>query len=234
MRLAGLDIFRGYAILLMVVFHFSFDINNFHVIEFDIRHGLFWKYFRYFIVSMFVFSAGMSIYLANRDVINYKKVLKRSALLAGASLLVTIGSYTQFPNTWIYFGILHFFLFSTIFGLFFIRIPKVAFIVGVVIIAGYNFGFIHMHWLFHYLQPILHLPIKYTQDLANIIPWFGVFLLGVSFVQSRFFDLAFNNEFFNRKGRVNRSFDFLGRHSLIIYLIHQPILFGFFMLLQVV
>lgn len=232
MRVVGLDIFRGYAITLMVIFHFSFDINNFHIIEFDIRHGLFWKYFRYFIVSMFVFSAGISIYLANSDKIVYKKVLKRIAILAGASLLVTIGSYTQFPNTWIYFGILHFFLFSSLFGLLFVRVPKIALVVGIVIIAGYNSGLLHMHWLFHILQPILHLPIKYTEDLANIIPWFGVFLIGISFASTFLLKRVFESRFFNPSNAINKKLGFLGRHSLFIYLIHQPIIFGSFLLIK--
>lgn len=181
---------------------------------------------------MFVFLAGVSLYLANLNGINFTKLKKRVLILASASLLVTVGSYTQFPSSWIYFGILHFFLFSSIFGLFFIKIPKLAFIIGVGIILGNIFGLLHMHWLFAILHTPLHLPIKYTEDLANIIPWFGVFLLGVSFASTRAIEKVFNNKFFNSQNRINRSFSFLGRHSLIIYLIHQPLFFGTFFLIK--
>ena len=228
MRLQGLDIFRGYAIVLMVIFHFSFDLNNFHLVDFDLKHGDFWRYFRFLIVSMFVFLAGISLFLAHKEKINWSKVKKRVVLLAGASLLVSIGSYTQFPHSWIYFGILHFFLFASVAGLLFLRIPKISFLLGLAIIAGYNFHLIHMHWLFLLLREPLHLPIHYTEDLANIIPWFGVFLLGITFAYYDLHTKLFQQKFFLKESRVNQTFAFLGKHSLLIYLIHQPILFAFF------
>ena len=230
MRLQGLDIFRGIAIVLMVVFHFSFDLNNFGILELDLKHGDFWRYFRFLIVSMFVFSAGISLFLAHKNGINWKKVKYRLLILSGASLLVTIGSYSQFPNTWIYFGILHFFLFSSFAGLLFIKIPKISFILGIAVIIGYNFQLINMHWLYNFLQSPLRLPLSYTQDLANVIPWFGVFLLGISFASLNLHKLFFDNFFFNSSHKVNKGFSFLGKHSLVIYLVHQPILFGLFIL----
>jgi len=216
----------------MVVFHFSFDLNNFHYVDFDLKHGGFWRYFRFLIVSMFVFSAGVSLYLAHKERINFTKVKKRVLILGGASILVSIGSYTQFPNTWIYFGILHFFLFASIAGLLFLRLPKISLFLGVAIIAGYNFHFLNMHWLFHILQEPLHLPVRYTEDLANVVPWFGVFLLGISFANFGLHYKIFDNKFFNSKNKISESLSFLGKHSLLIYLIHQPILFSIFLLLK--
>jgi len=228
MRLQGLDIFRGYALLMMISFHFSFDLNNFHIVTLDLKHGLFWHYYKYLIVTMFVFSSGMSMHLANAKGINFKKLRKRIFMLAIASALVTIGSYTQFPHTWIYFGILHFFLFATIFGLFFLKSPILSIVVGSAILLGYNYSFMHMHWLFNLLKGPLHLPVIYTEDLANIVPWFGVFLLGNAFAYYKLEYLVFDNAFFNHNNFMNRFFSFMGKHSLLIYLLHQPILFGFF------
>jgi len=228
MRLQGLDILRGYAIFLMVVFHFSFDLNNFHIIELDLKHDDFWRYFRFLIVSMFVFLAGISLFLAHQKAINWFKVKKRVLILAGASLLVSIGSYTQFPHSWIYFGILHFFLFASLFGLLFLQLPKISFLFGIAIIIAYNFHLASMHWLYLLLREPLHLPLHYTQDLANIIPWFGVFLLGVSFAKYGFHYKFFDNIFFNNMNKINTIFAYFGKHSLIIYLLHQPILFALF------
>ena len=216
----------------MVIFHFSFDLNNFHYISVDIKHGIEWHYFRYIIVTMFVFSAGISLYLANQNHINFTKLKRRILMLFGASLLVTVGSYSQFPSSWIYFGILHFFLFASIVGLLFLRVPKISFFVGIFIIVGYNYHIINMHWLYLYLQPILHLPIRYTEDLASIVPWFGVFLLGLSFANTRLLNKFFNNNFFNSTNRINKSFALIGRHTLVVYLVHQPIFFGLFLLIK--
>jgi len=215
----------------MVIFHFSFDLNNFHYINIDIKHGLEWRYFRYIIVTMFVFSAGISLYLANQKGINFSKLKRRVLLLSGASLLVTIGSYSQFPSSWIYFGILHFFLFSSIFGLLFLKFPKFSFLFGLVIILGFNLGVFNMHWLFKIVHEPLNLPIRYTEDLANIIPWFGVFLLGLGFASSGFLEKVFDNSFFNSKNRINRAFSLIGKHTLLIYLLHQPLFFGVFLLI---
>ena len=231
MRLVGLDIFRGYALLLMVIFHFCFDLNNFHYVDFDLKYGAFWHYYRYFIVSMFVFASGVSLQIAYRKGINRQKLLKRLLMLGSASLAVSIGSYTQFPNTWIYFGILHFFLFASIAGLLFLKIPKIALLTGVGIIIGYNLQLINMHWLYQLLQAPLHLPIRYTEDLANIFPWFGVFLLGIVFAYYEFADRFFHLKIFTAHSRFNIVFSYIGKHSLLIYLLHQPLFFGIFLLL---
>ena len=228
MRLQGLDIFRGYALFLMIIFHFSFDLNNFHIVSIDLHHNIFWRYFRFLIVSMFVFSAGISLYLAHKNGIDFKKVKKRFIVLSAASLLVSIGSYLQFPKSWIYFGILHFFLFASLFGLLFLKYPRVSFFLGIFILLGYNYSFLNMHWLYNILQAPLSLPRHYTEDLANVVPWFGVFLLGMAFAQTTALEKIFGSAYFERRGWNNQLFEFLGKHSLVIYLIHQPILFGLF------
>lgn len=232
MRLVGLDIFRGYALLLMVLFHFSFDLSNFHYLEFDLKHGTFWHYYRYFIVSMFVFASGVSLQIAYRKGINKQKFLKRLLILGSASLAVSIGSYTQFPNTWIYFGILHFFLFASVSGLLFLKIPKIALLTALCIIIGYNLQLINMHWLYQLLQSPLHLPIAYTEDLANIFPWFGVFLLGIVFGYYKLADRFFSLKIFTTQSKFNIVFSYIGKHSLLIYLLHQPLFFGIFLILE--
>lgn len=229
MRLAGLDIFRGYAIILMITFHLFFDLNNFHILNINIDHGIYWKYFRYFIVSMFLFAAGISIKLANEDGFNFSKFKKRFFILLIASLFVSIGSYTQFPNSWIYFGILHFFLFSSIFGLLFLHIPKISFVVALLIIIAYNTGTPNMHWLFNTLQEPLNLPIKHTQDLVGFFPWFGIFLLGIVFTSYNLHLKFFDNTFYKSTSKINIALSYTGKNSLLIYLLHQPILFGIFL-----
>jgi len=137
-RLVGLDIFRGLAIILMISFHLSFDLNNFHIISINIRGDEFWKNFRLLIVAMFIFTAGISLKLAHKDSIVFSRVKKRVITLGLASLLVSIGSYSQFPNTWIYFGVLHFILFASLVGLLFLKTKKLAVITGLFISVAYN------------------------------------------------------------------------------------------------
>ncbi|MDF1876493.1 DUF1624 domain-containing protein [Sulfurimonas sp. SAG-AH-194-L11] len=234
MRLQGLDIFRGVAIVLMVIFHFCFDLKNFGYVDFDLKHGEFWKYFRYLIVSMFIFSAGISAQLAHKNGINLQKLLKRLLLLGVASLLVTIGSYTQFPNTWIYFGILHFFLLVTIIGLPFLKLPKISLLLGIFIILGYNMSWINMHWLYLYLQETLSLPKFYTQDLVSLVPWFGVYLFGLSAGYYKLQEIFLNIEILNKTNRLNTLLSLFGQHSFIIYLVHQIVLFSIFYTIKLI
>jgi len=232
MRLQGLDILRGVAIVLMVIFHFCFDLDNFGYVNFDLKHGDFWKYFRYFIVSMFILLAGLSAQITHKNTIDVKKMLNRVILLGFASLLVSIGSYTQFPNSWIYFGILHFFLLVTILGLPFLRIPKISLFIGLCIIIGYFMSWLNMHWLFNVLQEPLSLPKRYTQDLVSLLPWFGVYLLGLTAGYYKIQEIFLNYKILNKTNKISTLLSSLGKHSFMIYLLHQIVLFSLFYLIK--
>jgi len=234
MRLRGLDIFRGVATIFMVVYHFSFDLNNFHYIDVDLLHETFWKYFRYIIVSMFVFASGLSLYLTHAAGFNRIKLKKHLCYLGVAALLVSLGSYVAFPKSWIYFGIIHFLFISSLVGLLFLHHRYIALVSAIFIIAGFKFSFLSMHWLYLLLYKSLHLPIYYTQDLANIVPWFGVYLLGVSAGGFHLHKTLFEREIFEKKSQVMHLLATIGKHTLIIYLLHQPILFTLFILIDTI
>ena len=219
MRYLQLDFIRGIAIILMVIFHISFDLNNFHFINIDIYHGVEWFYFRMLILTLFVLCVGISLLLSNQNSINFNKTLKRFTLLIGVSTLVSVSSYITFPNTWIYFGVLHFVAFASLFGLLFLRFEWLALILGTLIITLFNLHLINFSWLYSFLQTPLHLP-KHTEDLVSFIPWFGVLLIGIFLGKKRLFLFPLpSNQF-------TKAIGFLGKHSLFIYLAHQPLFFG--------
>ncbi len=220
-RYIEVDFIRGFALLLMVGFHLAFDLNYFHYIDINIRHGLDWRCFRYVILSLFIGTVGISLVLANQEMINYKKVFSRAGKLLLASLAISVASYFMNPNTWIYFGVIHFILVGSLAGLFFIRIPKTALVLGIVIIILFNMGLLNMHWLYGPLKTPLHLP-RVTEDLVQFFPWFAAVLIGIYVGHKRYFDIGLQS------GKLVDAVVFLGRHALIIYLVHQPILFGIF------
>ena len=226
-RYLEVDFIRGIALLLMVAFHLCFDLNYFHYIDINIRHGLDWRYFRYLILALFIATVGMSLVLANQEYINYRKVALRAGKLLLASIIISIASYVMNPSMWIYFGIIHFILVGSLLGLFFIRYAYLSLVLGLIIIALFNLELINMHWLYNYLRTPLYLP-KYTEDLVQFVPWFALILIGIFIGSKRWFDFGL------KESRVVDPIVFLGRNALVIYLVHQPILFGVFELLKLI
>jgi len=231
-RINALDIFRGWAILLMIAYHFGYDLKYFGYISADLDHDTFWVYSRYVIVSMFLLSMGMSLKLAHTPHIKWAKMRKRTLILGGASLLVSLATYLQFPHTWVYFGILHFALVASWAGLLFLPYPRLTLATAIIIFTGSFFGVLHTNGLFSLLQTPLHLPPGYTQDLVRFFPWFGAVLMGMVIVMYHLHIKLFSHAFFHPNPLPNRTVAFLGRHTLIIYLIHQAVLFGIFTLIQ--
>ena len=220
-RLHYLDVVRGFAIILMVIYHFSFDLDNFNYIQIDMDHSLFWRSFRAVIVTLFLTTMGISLALTHQKGICWSCMKKRTLFLGVASILVSVGSYVQFPESWIYFGILHFILFASWLGLFFVGKPWLSLISAIVILIGYVFGWLHTRGLFELVNQPLHLPVRYTEDMVNIFPWFAPVLIGIFIVAKGWHLLPHLTPSF-----ISEKVGFMGRHSLIIYLIHQPILFG--------
>ena len=219
MRHIQVDFIRGVAIVLMVIFHISFDLNNFHFINIDIYHALYWRYFRYLILTLFILCVGVSLVLANRQSIDLIKNFKRFSLLILLASFVSGASYFTFAQTWIYFGVLHFIAFASFFGLLFLRFIWINLLLGLSIVTLYTLSLINMHWLYEFLQLPLHLP-QYTEDLVSFTPWFGVLLIGIFIAQKKLY------LFYLKENSFTHSIAYFGKKSLPIYILHQPIFFG--------
>jgi len=226
-RLVELDIFKGWAIILMVFFHLFYDLNYFHYISISLHHDTFWIVTRYIIVVMFLLGVGMSLAIAHTPKIQWDKIRKRIVILGSASLLISIVTYVVFPHSWVYFGILHFIMFASLLGLVFLRYPLVSLFVAMVILLGSAMEWLNMHWLFLWLKEPLDLP-KYTEDLVPLFPWFAVILIGMASTYYHYHTMILQNIFFKPSFAHNKILAKLGRNALLIYLIHQPILFGSF------
>ena len=204
----------------MVIFHFSYDLKYFGYVDWDVPNGTNWRPFRYVILTLFIFTVGVSLSLAHAAAIRWRAFSIRLAQLAAASLAITVMSLFMFPNGWIYFGILHFITFASLFGLLFIRVPLAALGLGALILIGYWVDVLSVRWPFDLFA---HLLPDYTEDYVSLFPWLGVALVGVGFsgiLPISRFDLPEN--------RLVTGLSFLGRHGLVIYLVHQPLMFGGF------
>lgn len=121
MRLEKLDILRGIAILLMVVFHLNFSlVNIFNVEILNISESL-WFYIWKISALLFIFVSWISFFLAEQKYKNkiILKYLKVSAILWIIALLISLSTYIFFPDLYIRFWIIHFFALSFLLMLFF-------------------------------------------------------------------------------------------------------------------
>jgi uncharacterized membrane protein len=234
-RIASVDALRGAAICMMIVYHAAFDLNWFHIISADFNHHPFWLGFRDLIVSSFLLLVGVSLVLARRAGISPRRFWRRIALVGACALLVTAGSYAAFPKTFITFGILHCIVVSSILGWPLVRFPRAALLVGIVVIAvGATIGvtlfdppwfkgvaLLDVPWL-NWVGLMTHRPA--TEDYVPVLPWFGVVLVGISIgwwlVGRRLHTLR------PIPRAAPKWLTWLGRHSLLVYMVHQPIMIG--------
>ena len=222
-RVEGLDALRGVAIVAMVVYHFCFDLRYFGVARWDFEHDIRWLAARTLILSSFLLIAGISAALARRDPAADARWPRHVAVIGGAALLVTAASAMMFPRSFIWFGVLHAIALSLLLARPLIDRPRAALGAGVIVIAAgvmlssQHFDNRMLGWLgFMTGKPM-------TEDYVPLFPWSGVLFLGIAaghaLVASNFAMLA-------PLACMPRALRFLGRHSLAVYLVHQPLLLG--------
>jgi len=220
-RITGLDALRGLAIVAMIAYHFCFDLRYFGVAHWNFEHDMRWLAARSTILSSFLLIAGVSAVLANAQPAPLSHWLRHVAIIAGAALLVTAGSYVLFPQSFIWFGVLHAIALSLLLAKPLLARPWIAAITGFVVIVA---GLVYANPAFDnrvlgFVGFMTHKPM--TEDYVPLFPWFGVPLLGIAvghgLVRTQFAALV-------PLARLPALFSFLGRHSLVVYLVHQPLM----------
>ena len=224
LRYVEVDFFRGVALIMMLISNFVTDLQYFAGYN-DFER--FWRSFALLTASMFVFISGVSIWLSHFRW-NYTKFFKRFAKLFGLGLVITIFTKLFLEEGTIYFGILHFLGVASLLVIPFLRFGEKNVLIAPIFFAGKFFvESINSENLL--LLPLgITPPYFFTFDYFPIFPWFGVFLLGVGTASIIYPDGGRRFEFSLPK--AFRSVAFLGRHTLKIYLLHQPI-FGAILLL---
>ena len=227
-----LDACRGVAILLMIGYHVLFQISFFDpalLPWFDP-----YVFTGAPIAFLFVTIAGISLILftAKEESLpkTAQKMFVRGIYILFFAAVITIASWLIFPSEVVVFGILHLIGCSTILAIPFVVLKIRGWIVfgfGVIIIALSPF-------LAYVRGPALLIPLGITPvgfatlDYEPLIPWFGVLLIGVA-LGSVLYRGGVRCKVLERLGempKVASPLAFLGRHSLLIYLIHNPIIFA--------
>jgi len=222
-RIWLVDLARSLALLGMVVFHFTFDLQMFGLVApGTVQAGLFWGLARA-VAGSFLALAGVSLWLAHGEGIRWRAFWQRWLMLAGAAALVSLATRIAMPQGWVYFGILHSIALGSLLGLAFLRLPGwVNLGLGLALI-GLSAPLAQMlDWNLPALRFLgLGTLPAYTMDYEPLFPWFGPLLIGLGLAR-----LA--GPLWPRLARITgpEALAWPGRHSLAIYLIHQPLLIG--------
>lgn len=222
-----LDLARGFAILLMFIYHFSYDLDYFGFIQQNFSHDEFWKTFRSLIVTSFLTIMGISLYLSSYRGLRKKRFQQRLTLLIFYAALVSISSWVMFPKAMIFFGILHFITVASVLGLVFVRMGIINLFLGIsliVIAQTVSHPFFDQS-LLQWFGLMTKLPV--TVDYVPLLPWFGVVLIGIYLGQLLSQRPA--ESFFPQWKNTQPASQLLalgGRYSLHIYILHQPLFLG--------
>nr|WP_274390091.1 heparan-alpha-glucosaminide N-acetyltransferase [Azospirillum doebereinerae] len=226
-RRPALDAARGVALVAMAVYHGCWDLTFHGLASFDLLGDPLWLTARTLILSSFLLLAGVSLVLATGGGLDAKRFLSRLARLAAAAGAVSAASYILFPDSPIFFGVLHHMAAASVIGLAFVRLPAALTLAAAVaaVLAGEHlavpaFDSPWLRWIGLTTVP------PNSNDFVPLLPWIGGVLAGIGL--ARLWPGIGTGP--SAPNLLTRALAWAGRHSLAVYLIHQPLLFGLFWL----
>ena len=237
-RLWPVDALRGIAVAAMVGYHFLWDLSFFGLYPADVTRGA-WQLFARAVATTFLLLVGVSMSLAatrRPPPVCARQWRARGLKLWGWALVISLVTRWALGHRFVLFGILH--LIGTAFLLapLWWRWRRLSGILGVALVAAGQVVRripVEVSWLI----PLGLTPADYeTVDYFPVLPWLGVVLIGL-YLEQRM-DLGHrplvegppSHPLSATPPRWLQPACLLGRHSLLVYLIHQPILLlGFWM-----
>lgn len=194
----------------MIIYHTAYDLQMFYGWNLDVFSGG-WKIMQVATASLFLLLVGVTSSFSTRH------PLKRFITIGSAALLVSVVTYAIDSETYVRFGILHLIAVSGLimpllrrFGIW-LLIPA-----GAILMLSPLVSAMHPH-----TSALLPFGFSYpgfnTIDYFPLIPWLGVILIGhiLGLYWVRWMHVMDHSPF-----------SWLGKHSLALYLIHQPIIIG--------
>jgi len=219
----------------MVAYHFCYDLNHFGWIRAAMTRDPGWVAWRTAIVAQFLFLVGIALVLRERATPAAPRTAftRRWWQIAACAALVSAGSALVFGPRWIWFGVLHFVVVAQILLIPLRRWGAANLAVGaLLLVLGLTvqlpaFAPNALSWIgFSPVKPL-------TEDFVPLLPWIGVVVLGIgvgNIRQGSGGGVAKSLRAYEGRGLGIAAW--IGRWPLTIYMVHQPVLFGVFTLVQ--
>lgn len=235
-RVHLIDEIRGILIIYVILYHLLYDVSQiFWVGSIDWMYSPWMNILRNTMTGTLIVISGISCEFSRN---NGKRGLK----IFGIGMILTVITALFIPSELIVFGILHFFGISIlIYTLLRYILAKVPILPGIIGLIYLYFSTYHLYE--GYIGIIAKIPVTlpeqiknykifypigfpvegvYSADYYPLIPW--IFLLFAGTFLGRYI----------RRGNLpaiaykehSKSLSVIGRHTLFIYLIHQPLIYG--------
>jgi len=208
-RLSLLDWARFAAIVMMLTYHFTYDLVWQRIAPTHWFYNDYFPWFQQVILFLFMACAGFSLCLLHAKRLNWKGFWRREIKLMLCAGAVSLGTYLTYPQMWIYFGTLHCIATASLVSLLLLRQPWIAAALAVALMVPF--------WIWDKTLPWIDLQ-QPTFDHIPLFPWLGFMFAGIAIYH------------LNWVQRVNlplpKIVAFASRNSLWIYLAHQPLLVG--------
>lgn len=206
----------------MVVYHGTWFATDAGLIEVPIHRHLGWITFQKAIAGTFFGLVGVSLHLSAPA--RVRPFLQRLGLVLGGAAIVTATSLVLDPHRVVRFGILHAIAACSVLTLPLLRLPSLALlgVSGSLVAAGVGLrlpAFDHpaLHWTG--LSPT----VAPTFDHQPLLPWLGVVAAGVVVGRALQHSPAAR---WTLDAPPARLLGWCGRHSLVLYMAHVPVLVG--------
>lgn len=233
-RVALLDELRGLFILLMVFYHGCYNLAEIFRLDFPFFYSWPMRFLQLLIAGDFIFISGAVSRYSRSN-------LKRGLQIFGCGMVLTVVTAFVLPSQIVMFGVLHLLGFSMVVFALTRKLldrlhPTVGLLACTALFLGTYFvasGYIGFPPLAAPLPPGLYStpflfwlgfpgPGFYSSDYFAVFPWLFFFLAGSYcgvFLKAGRFPAWVYRPHVPWLSRV-------GRHTLIIYMLHQPVLYG--------
>lgn len=227
-RIPSLDIARGMALAGMVAFHAAYDLQNYWGWDIDVFHGG-WNLLARTTAATFLLVSGMAVARSEEHMralppsARWRRRFARFGILLLFALCVSAATFVLNPRTAVVFGILHLLAVSRLLLPLFASLRAGNIVLGAVcIVWGWSGPWAASTSL---AVPLGFVPLGFMSvDYFPLLPWFGVPLIGMGMLSipaGRYLaehPLSFHPWMM--------PLAWIGRRSLIVYLLHQPLLFA--------
>ena len=233
-RVHFIDELRGFLIIFVVLYHLLYDLAVIFPIGIDWMFDPWMNTLRDLFTGTLIVISGISCLYSRSNI-------RRGFKTLGCGLILTAATYFFMPGQIILFGILHFFgcamLLYSLLERPFSKVPTavglpLSFLLffftrdlyyGTAGLFGLNFNMPAFLYGRPWLFPLgFSCAGVYSSDYYPILPWIFLFFAGAFL--SRIVRAGRAPEFLYRRHCPPLSF--IGKHTLLIYMVHQPILYG--------